>query len=330
MLYQKELETALNAVGKASMLCQDAQKDFVNPGTVEKQDRSPVTIADFGSQAVINLALIKAFPNDPVIGEEDSAILKENKELCQKVMNLVRKQSGDVSETQVLEAIDAEPIDKDFTRRFWTVDPIDGTKGFLRGEQYAVALALVENGRPVLGVLGCPNFPADNGKKGCILYGLKGQGSFMYSSDALKSFDTIEKKISVARDSSAENARFCESFEKAHASHDVHAQICKIVGIKASPFRMDSQAKYAAVASGKASVYLRLPRVKGYKEKIWDHAAGVIIVEEAGGRVTDFNGSALDFSAGISLLNNTGILATNSHLHEDVLKAIKIIREQKK
>ena len=323
MLYKKELETALEAVKQAFQLCQNAQKNFVNSESVEKKDRSPVTIADFGSQAVINLALVKAFPNDSIIGEEDSGILKENKKLCQKVMNLVKDQLGNISRTQVLEAIDAGAGNTDFNQRYWTVDPIDGTKGFLRKDQYAIALALVENSRPVLGILGCPNFPAPKDVTGCILYGVKGQGTFLNYSN------NMEKKISVIN-SKTENARFCESVEKAHAAHDIHAQICKIVGIKAPPFRMDSQAKYAAVASGKASVYLRLPRVKGYKEKIWDHAAGVIVVEEAGGRVTDFNGSPLDFSTGRSLIKNTGILATNKELHEDVLKAINIIKEQKK
>jgi 3'(2'), 5'-bisphosphate nucleotidase len=56
--------------------------------------------------------------------------------------------------------------------RFWALDPIDGTKGFLRGDQYAIALALVENREVKLGVLACPNLHVDirqpRGKRGCI------------------------------------------------------------------------------------------------------------------------------------------------------------------
>jgi 3'(2'), 5'-bisphosphate nucleotidase len=52
--------------------------------------------------------------------------------------------------------------------RYWTLDPIDGTKGFLRGDQYAIALALVEHGEVVLGVLGCPNLPNPDGSRGAI------------------------------------------------------------------------------------------------------------------------------------------------------------------
>ena len=44
---------------------------------------------------------------------------------------------------------------------FWTLDPVDGTKGFLRNQQYAIALAYIERGTPVVGVMGCPNLPRD-------------------------------------------------------------------------------------------------------------------------------------------------------------------------
>lgn len=64
----------------------------------------------------------------------------------------------------------------------WTLDPIDGTKGFLRGEQYAVCLSLIVDAKPVLGVIGCPNLPVDpskpDGAKGCIFVATKGQGAY--------------------------------------------------------------------------------------------------------------------------------------------------------
>lgn len=63
----------------------------------------------------------------------------------------------------------------------WTLDPIDGTKGFLRGGQYAVCLALIVDGKVVLGVIGCPNLPVESdypdGPKGCIFVAVKGQGA---------------------------------------------------------------------------------------------------------------------------------------------------------
>ena len=92
--------------------------------------------------------------------------------------------------------------------------------------------------------------------------------------------------------------------------------------ITAPPFRIDNQAKYTAVARGDASIYLRLPRSNSYREKIWDHAAGAIIVEQAGGRVSDFNGQPLDFTCGELLEKNMGVVATNSIIHDRVLAAI--------
>ena len=86
---------------------------------------------------------------------------------------------------------------------------------------------------------------------------------------------------------------------------------------------MDSQAKYGIVSRGDASIYLRLPTKKSYRENIWDHAAGSIIVEEAGGRVTDIQGKPLDFSAGNKLNNNRGIIATNGKLHDLLLEAVQ-------
>jgi 3'(2'), 5'-bisphosphate nucleotidase len=80
------------------------------------------------------------------------------------------------------------------------------------------------------------------------------------------------------------------------------------------------------VARGDAAIYLRLPSPKtpDYRECIWDHAAGAIIVEEAGGRVTDALGGELDFSQGRKLEKNRGIVASNGHLHSAILEEIKL------
>jgi 3'(2'), 5'-bisphosphate nucleotidase len=88
--------------------------------------------------------------------------------------------------------------------------------------------------------------------------------------------------------------------------------------------RLDSQAKYGVVARGDAAIYLRLPSPKqpDYREKIWDHAAGALIVQEAGGRVTDALGSDLDFSYGHKLEKNRGIIVSNGQLHPAILGAI--------
>ena len=322
MAFEKELAVAMHAVAKASALCEKVQNTLCDDETVAKKDRSPVTIADFGSQALIINDIRKSFPQDAVVGEEDAAILRQNVELWKKVHHLVSEQNEEMDAETMLDDIDYGAVDADFSKRYWTLDPIDGTKGFLRGDQYAIALALVENGEVVLGVLGCPNLPLEDDNpdagQGCILYAVKNQGAFQ---KALASEET--KQIAVNPISEIKNAWFCESVEKGHSKHDVHKRIGELLGITRPPYRIDSQCKYAVVARGGVPIYLRLARGEEYKEKIWDHAAGSFIVKEAGGQVTDFSNNELDFSLGRTLDKNTGILATNGLLHDDVLSAIE-------
>jgi 3'(2'), 5'-bisphosphate nucleotidase len=89
---------------------------------------------------------------------------------------------------------------------------------------------------------------------------------------------------------------------------------------------MDSQAKYGIVARGEVTLYLRVPSIAepDYKENIWDHAAGSIIAEEAGGKVTDILGHPLDFSCGIKMEKNHGIVVSNGILHDVILEALKM------
>lgn len=322
MKYEKELTVALAAVEKAAALCRRVQQKLVTAETVIKKDKSPVTVADLGSQAVICLELMQHFSADPIVAEEDVDTLRDNQDLACRVYELVAAQTSVITHAHMLEAIACGRQHVDFTQRYWTIDPIDGTKGFLRREQYAIALALIDHGEVVLGVLGCPNYVFEQGLPagpGSIFYAVKGKGAYARALDA----DTQQRAVTTDGINEGCRAKFCESVESAHASHEEHAKISDALGIIAPPFRIDSQAKYAAVARGDASIYLRLPRSSSYREKIWDHAAGAFIVEQAGGRVTDFSGNPLDFTCGELLEKNIGILATNGVIHEHVLEAIR-------
>jgi 3'(2'), 5'-bisphosphate nucleotidase len=123
-------------------------------------------------------------------------------------------------------------------------------------------------------------------------------------------------------------ARFCESVESGHSDQDSSAKIASLLGITAEPYRIDSQCKYAAVARGDASIYLRLPTRADYREKIWDHAAGKFVVEQAGGVITDVTGAPLDFSRGTTLAANSGVVATDGRFHAQVLDAVARILDQ--
>ncbi len=163
MAYEQELKVALAAVKKAVSLCCQVQQKLITSETIIKKDKSPVTVADLGSQAVICLELMKHFSADPIVAEEDVDTLRDNQDLACRVHELVTAQTSGITHTHMLEAIACGRQNVDFTQRYWTIDPIDGTKGFLRKEQYAVALALIDRGQVVLGVLGCPNYAFDPG-----------------------------------------------------------------------------------------------------------------------------------------------------------------------
>lgn len=321
---QAELEAAVSAVRDAATVCLSVQKNLVTAATLEKKDRSPVTVADFASQALVCASLAGASSVSAVVGEEDAAELREAgaEETREKVVEHVRGVRGaSVSAEQALDWIDLGGVTPDgSTERYWTLDPIDGTKGFLRGEQYAIALALLERGQVQLGVLGCPNLPGPDGKPGCLLTAVRGQGAHIQPLSAKGLEGAVQIRVSDITDTAA--ARFCESVESGHSDQDQSAQIAEALGIREEPVRVDSQCKYAIVAQGEAQIYLRLPTRKDYREKIWDHAAGLIVVEEAGGRVTDVRGQALDFSHGRKLENNAGVIATNGPIHERVLEAV--------
>jgi len=314
-----EKRIAMSAVFRAAQLCQQVQADMVKADAMEKADRSPVTVADFGSQALICQAIGEAFPADTIVAEEDSQALQENPQLMQRVTGYVDRFAAAIPSTQtVCDWIDLG--DGEVGKRFWTLDPIDGTKGFLRGDQYAIALALIINGEVKLGVLGCPNLPQklDNpqAQRGCLFVAERGAGTRMLSLDGQ---DSERIHISQA------TRRFAESVESTHSDLDTHAQIAQQVGIIEPPIRMDGQGKYGVLARGEASVYIRLPNpaTPDYREYIWDHAAGMIVVEEAGGVVTDVDGCALDFSQGRRMTTNRGILATNGKLHPQLLACVR-------
>lgn len=329
MIYEMERHVAVESVLKACKLCQSIQSTHLSRGVITKSDRSPVTIADFGAQALISDRLKASFPDVLLVAEEDSRLLcqKENADLKEAVTAHVKRFSPHLSQRQILEAINLGSGEIGPKERFWTLDPIDGTKGFLRGDQYAVALALIDGGQVVLGVLGCPNLPVDglnsHSRRGCLFVAITGEGSVMRGFE-----DPVERRIHVTKLTDPSQARFCESFESAHSSHEITAQVAHILGIKKQPYRVDSQAKYGMVSRGDASIYLRLPIERSYREKIWDHAAGFIIVEEAGGTVTDIQGKTLDFSVGNKLTKNRGIIATNGKLHDLLLEAVQQVFSQ--
>jgi 3'(2'), 5'-bisphosphate nucleotidase len=323
--HSPEVITAIRATIIAAELCKRVRKDLAGGESILKGDRSPVTVADFGSQAVICQLIKEKFPNDIIVAEEDSKELRnpDRSKILEQVTRHVGNFIPDASPGKVCSWIDYSS--HRLEKRFWTLDPIDGTKGFLRGDQYAIALALIEEGGVKFGLMACPNLYLDKaqpqGKRGCLFLAIKGRGSFQMDLQGAN-----KQPLFVSKTEAPSETLFTESVEPDHADHLFHQRLAKKLNIVKPSLRMDSQAKYGIVARGEATLYLRVPSPSepGYKEKIWDHAAGSIIAEEAGGKVTDTLGNPLDFSSGIKMKKNHGILVTNGILHDVVLNALRM------
>lgn len=297
---------------------------------LEKQDRTPVTVADFAIQAVFAHRLSQFDPGIALVAEERSLALQSSAttRLWDRVTEYVAALEPDATRSATADWIDlgaGEPAG-----RFWTLDPIDGTKGFLRNEQWVIAAALVEAGQVVLAGLVCPHLDltgqSTKAGPGCIIAASQGEGSWATS---LHAPDNGFVRLHVAEQRDPSRARLLASVESSHTNHRQIAATLASMGNTAEILRMDSQAKYAALACGRAEMLLRLPtdEQQDYREKIWDQAAGSLIVEEAGGRVSDMHGKRLDFRTGRKLSENQGVVATNGVLHETILAALAAVLE---
>ena len=318
---------AIEAVREAAQLVRRVQSEMI-VDALAKGDKSPVTVADFAAQAIVGLRLSETFPEMGFVGEESSDALQtdDGKATLEQITHFVQQIVPGATSENVCEWIDrgaGEPTDE-----FWTLDPVDGTKGFLRGDQYAVALGFIRDGVVRVGALGCPELAdasqPDRGGDGSLLVARRGNGTWL---GTLNAPSTEWKQINVSDRANANDARLLCSVEKAHTDTGGIGLLVKTLAITADPVPMDSQAKYAVLASGGGDINLRLisPKMPDYREMIWDQAAGSIVVEEAGGRVTDLDGKSLDFSQGRTLATNRGVLATNGHLHDALLAGLQKI-----
>ncbi|GLB42856.1 putative nucleotidase HAL2 [Lyophyllum shimeji] len=345
--YATEKQVAVAAVRRACHLTASVFNKLVKNETLTKGDKSPVTVGDYAAQAVISTILYHAFPADPIVGEENAAKLREESgaSMRDRIVELANEALtselglGDNVEwgigpgqektaEQLLDAIDRGNHPGGRLGRMWTIDPIDGTKGFLRGEQYAVCVSLIVDAQVQLGVIGCPNLPVDAAQpdlgRGVIFAAVKGHGAEQIM---LSGANPTPVKIP---DISPAEINFLESVEAAHSSHSFNDRVASLLGVTRSPIRMDSQAKYGCLARGEGAAYLRMPTDPNYQEKIWDHAPGSVLVEEAGGVVTDSRGQPLDFGLGRTLGENFGVVAAGKDVHARVLDAVQKSRQEEK
>ncbi|KAL6856076.1 hypothetical protein ACP4OV_018878 [Aristida adscensionis] len=424
--HHRELAAAAAVVERACRLCVDVKRSLLSDGRsiIEKNDQTPVTVADFGVQALVSLELQRLFPSIPLVAEEDSASLRSSQSdgnssdvlveaIFSAVTDKVSNSGSPLTHDDVLRAIDrggknAFAFDSS-PATYWVLDPIDGTKGFLRGDDdlYVVGLALVVDGELAVGVMGCPNWTNDtianekddsaaeyNGR-GILMASHVGCGTWTrHLSADTGQFTTAQdtwKRCFVDTCSVVHMARYCISdgqswdmiplsalfsstmdesdprdenkililpvfwgsvkvfshlkvmlpytlhrwicieicavhkYAREFVSPDQHESQCRFNGSEQWGNITVSLSKYLSVAYGRASVFVLKAR-STIKRKSWDHAVGVICVQEAGGQVSDWSGKPLDLEADLTSRRNIypwgGFLATNGALHDELVEMI--------
>jgi 3'(2'), 5'-bisphosphate nucleotidase len=275
-------------------------------GRVDKPDSSPVTAADLALQALLTMLLAERYGARDAVGEESTAVFSADHRLRELVHELVRLERPGIGGAAIDAAIDAAGGDGTEARH-WVMDPIDGTRGYLRGLQYCTCLAFIEAGVPVFGGVGCPRL----GPGGRVLAAARGLGSWEWEGLEAGGRPKPVRVREVGGD--REPVRACASPEIGPRSRSRLESLA--VGLRPSSpqleiLAMESQVKFALVARGEADVAVRFPAGDPARDRdmIWDYAGAVTFVEEAGGRMTDCRGEPLRFGRGRAIERNAGVL----------------------
>jgi len=309
----------IDAVRQAVRLCQDVQQNAlqnISKYSEQKGSSEPVTVGDYGAQAIIGRALKEHFSQDAVIAEESGTqfVRVVGGEARNDVLNRIsRVLDAPVSEADAVEWLDFGKERK--ADRTWVIDPIDGTKGFLAGRHYAVCVGYLEDGVPMGAVMACPHY---NDGEGAIFYVENGR----VFQQPLFGTEVRERTISTRQNPSEWVA--VQSFEDANTGKKDAIRVLEEAHLlpQVRVRDVDSMEKYALVAVGDADMMIRLPRGGRSTHMIWDHVAGVALVLAGGGIATDYDGSPLDFTKGAGLPNE-GMMVSSGIMHEQLVRAAR-------
>ncbi|KAI5855031.1 carbohydrate phosphatase [Durotheca rogersii] len=351
--YSRELEVAIGAIQSATKLSQ-AITSVDDKGVLEKSDLSPVTIADFAIQALLTATVHHAFPGDKFVGEESSGDLRNNPALLDRVWQLLRRLEDDEAQSlcklptspeQMCEMIDwcgfGEPGGS-AAGRVWVFDPIDGTKTFVRREAYAINVALLEGGKQVLSVVGCPTLPvdaefpitnttADPTGQGSILFAARGYGTYIRPLVGSPSDEIEVRRVEPhAEAETSQELRPVSCYSMVDSGiDDAHKLAMQRLGINSLGCDLLSWVlRWAALGLGLANMTVWIYKDPRRSGKIWDHAGAMLLFEEVGGKITDISGKDIDLGVGRKMTANNGFVAAPKVMHAAVLDTVQeIIRE---
>lgn len=285
--------------------------------SIHKEDATPVTAADFAVQAVIAGLLEVEQPRDALLAEEGSALLRSriHADLLGTVVQAVERVRPGSEARQILGWLDYSGPEPSV--QTWALDPIDGTAGLLRGREFVTALALLRDGQVELGALLCPR-SRRFGIGGCVALAVRGAGAWAAGLPRGE-----WRRLQATAPMDGRPPRLIRSVESGRTTRRRLARIREDLGMAPAEIALDGQVKYLALAAGDGELAVRLPRRDGtIVEHVWDHAAGVLLVEEAGGEASDVLGTRLDFGRGRRLEVNLGVVASAAGLHPRAIDAI--------
>lgn len=299
--FNKELSLAIKLVKKASKITEWFRKEKIL--SFEKEDESPVTLADFASQIFIISKIKELFPEDQIIAEEDSgAFLNINAEniikKCYNSLNLVFEDGFK----------DTLNYRGSISNRQWTIDPIDGTKGFQKHLAYAIGIGFMVQSEPTVCAISVPNY---NERNQTIFSAEKNHGAKV--SYGNQNFNPIK----VSENNIIKNFRVCHSL---HYDKPWVMNFARSLGIT-SFVQMDSMAKFCMVADSAADLYIKPLNIKS--SFTWDFLPGDLLVKEAGGVITDLFGNSINYLNEKCIVTAPGFIASNGVLHKDLLNALK-------
>jgi 3'(2'), 5'-bisphosphate nucleotidase len=304
--YNKELSLAVDLVRDASRITEWFKTKKIS--SYIKNDKSPVTLADFASQIFIISKIKKNFPKDQVIAEEDASVF-----LNSNVLNILKKCYTALNYIIEENLKDILTYRGPVSRRQWTVDPIDGTKGYQKNLIYAIGIGFMVDSKPTICAIGAPNY---RNRALAIFSAQKNHGAKLsYGNHAFT-------KVNVSNNQKIETFRFCHSL---HYDEPWVLKFASILGIT-NFVQIDSMAKLCMVAEGSADIYIKpLDMTRSFT---WDFLPGDLLIKEAGGKITDLRGNNIKYNNEKCLVNTPGLIASNGQKHEELISTLISTRVQ--